>query len=147
MSDSNKEQPAINARRNKSIETVQVTKSDQSSDPLHPTTSVARRKRRHFVRLIVVMSLCAIAFIVFVSRSVIAQPYEGLAAALCAVACGVLLVRRFIRLLAEEDKLQEEQLNANQATVSSSQPNPAELQAKPTAPPPEAGENIEYRKP
>jgi hypothetical protein len=142
MSDSNKEQPAINTRHNKSIEAVQATKSDQSSNPLHPTTLVARRKRRHFVELIALISLGAIAFIIFVSRSVIAQPYEGLGIALCAVACGGLLARHAFRVLTEQDKLEEEQVNADQATVSSSQSNPAEIQANPTASPPEAGQNI-----
>jgi F0F1-type ATP synthase assembly protein I len=142
MSDSNKEQPAINARRNKSIETVQATKSDQPSDPLHPTTSATRRKRRHFVELIALISLGATAFIIFVSRSAIAQPYEGLGIALCAVACGVLLVRHAFRVLTEQDKLEEEQVNADQATVSPSQSNPVETQANPTVSPPEAGQNI-----
>ena len=78
MSDSNKEQLAINTDRPKSIQAVQATKSDQASDPPDPTTLVTRRKRRHFVDLIALISLGAIAFIIFVSRSVIAQPYEGL---------------------------------------------------------------------
>jgi hypothetical protein len=118
-------------------------KSGNPGDPLHPTTSVTRRKRRHFIELIALISLGAIAFIIFASRSVIAQPYEGLGIALCAVACGALLVRHAFRVLTEQDKLQEEQLD--QATVS--QPNPAELQTNPTAPPPGVGENIKNRKP
>jgi hypothetical protein len=64
----------------------------------------------------------------------IAQPYEGLGIALCAVACGVLLVRHALRVFAEQDKLEEEQINVDQATVSPSQPNPAELQMNSTAP-------------
>jgi hypothetical protein len=146
MSDSNKEQLAINTDRPRSIQAVQATKFDQASDPPDPTTLVAWGKRRHFVELIALISLGAIAFIIFVSRSAIAQPYEGLGIALCAVACGVLLVRHAFRVLTKQDKL-EEQLNADQAAVSPSQSNPAELQTNPTAPPPEAGKNIEYRKP
>jgi len=119
-------------------------KSDQTSSPIDPTTSVARRKRRHFVELIALISLGAIGFIIFASRSVIAQPYEGLGVALCAVACGVLLVRHALRVFAEQDKLDEEQLNANQATTSSSEPNPAGLKTNLTTPPPEEGQNIKY---
>jgi F0F1-type ATP synthase assembly protein I len=147
MSDPNKEQPAINTRRNKSIQAVQATKSDQASDPLDSTTSVTRRKRRHFVELIALISLGAIAFIIFVSRPAIAQPYEGLGIALCAVACGVLLVRHAFRVLTEQDKLEEEQVNADQATVSPSQPNSAGLQTNPIAPSPHAGQKIKDRIP
>lgn len=139
MNDPKMEQPAINTDRAESIEAVQATKA---GGPLRPATLVTRRKRRHFVRLITLMSLGAIAVIVFVSRSVLAQSYEGLAAALCVVACGVFLVRRFIRLLAEEDKLQEEQLNADPATVSPPEPNPAGQETNLTTSPPEAGQDI-----
>ena len=100
MNDSNKEQLAINTARTKSIEGVQATKSGNPGEPLLPITSVAPRKRRHLVRLIALMSLGVIAVIVYVSRPALAQSYEGLAAALCVVACGVFLVRRFTRVLA-----------------------------------------------
>ena len=146
MSDSNKEQPAINTRHNKSIEAVQATKSDQSSNPLHPTTLVARRKRRHFVELIALISLGAIGFIIFASRSAIAQPYEGLGIALCAVGCGIFLVRHAFRVLTEQDKLEEEQVNADQATVSPSEPNPAGQEMNLTTPPPEEGQDINQSK-
>ena len=117
-------------------------KSDQTSGSIDPTTSVAQRKRRHFIELIALISLGAIGFIIFASRSAIAQPYEGLGIALCAVACGVLLVRHAFRVLTEQDKLEEEQVNTDQATVSPSQSNLAEIQANPTVSPPEAGQNI-----
>jgi hypothetical protein len=122
-------------------------KYGNSGEPLHPTTSVTRRKRRHFLELIALISLGVIAFIIFVARSAIAQPYEGLGIALCAVACGVLLVRQALRVFAEQDKLEEEQLNADQVTVSPTERNPAGLQTNPTAPPPEGGENIKSPKP
>ena len=92
------------------------------------------------------MLLGGIAVIVYVPHSALGQSYGGLAVALCVVASGVFLVRRFILVLTEEDKLQEKQLNANQAAVLSSQPNPAGLQTNPTGPPPETGENVKYRK-
>jgi hypothetical protein len=142
MNDSNKEELAINTTSAKSIEAVQATKSDHPDEPLHTTTSVIQRKRRHFVRMIALMSLGAIAVIVFVPRSVLVQRYEGLGVALCFVACGVFLVRRFIRVLAEEDKLQEQQLKADQATASPSQPNPAGQETNLTTSPPEAGQDI-----
>jgi len=142
MNDSNKEPPAINTDRAKSIEAVQATKSGDPGGPLHPTTSVTRRKHRHFVRLIALLSLGAIAVIVFVPRSVLAQRYESLGVALCAIACGGLLVRHLLRVLAAEDKLQEQQLKADQATVLPSESNPAGQQTNLTTPPPEAGRNI-----
>jgi len=142
MNDPKMEQLVINTDRTKSIEAVQATKSGRPGEPLHPTTSVARRKRWHFVRLIALMSLGAIAIIIFVPRSVLAQRYEGLGIALCVVACGVFLVRRFIRVLAEEDKLQEQEFNANQATVSPSEPNPAGQETNLTTSPSEKGQDI-----
>jgi positive regulator of sigma E activity len=146
MNDSKEEQPDVNTSRTKSIETVQATKSGNHGKPPYPTISITRRKRLRFIGLIALVSLGAIVVIVFVSRSGLAHSYEGLAAALCVIACGVLLVRRFIRVLAEEDELQAKQLKVNQATVSPSHPNPAGPQANLTAPSPEAGENIKYRK-
>ena len=122
-------------------------KSDQTRDSLPQTTSVTRRKRRHFVELIALISLCVIGFIIFASRSAIAQPYEGLGIALCAVGCGIFLVRHAFRVLTEQDKLEEEQVNADQATVSPSQPNSAGLQTNPTTPSPDAGQKIKDRIP
>ena len=126
MNDSNEEQLVINTNRTKSFEAIQTGKSGNPGEPLHSTTSVTQRKRRYFVRLIALMSLVGIAVIASVPRSALGQSYGGLAVALCVVASGVFLVRRFILVLTEEDKLQERQLNANQATVSSSRRNPAD---------------------
>jgi hypothetical protein len=122
-------------------------KSGNPDDPLHPTTSVTRRKRRHFIELIALISLGVIGFIIFVSRSAIAQPYEGLGIALCAVGCGVFLVRHAFRVLTEQDKLQEEQFNADQAIASPSEPNPAGQETNSTGPKPEVGQSIKNRKP
>ena len=147
MNDSNEERLVINTNCTKSFEAVQMGKSCNPGEPLHSTTSITKRKRRYFVRLIALMSLGAIVVIAYVPRSALAQSYEGFAAALCAVACGAFLVRHFIRLLAEEDRLQGQQLDKNQATVSSLQRNPTDLQTNPAVPPPEAEEHIKYRKP
>ena len=146
MNDSNEEQLVINTNRTKSFEAVQTGKSCNPGEPLHSTASITQGKRRYSVRLIALMSLGAIAVIAYVPRSALGQSYGGLAVALCVVASGVFLVRRFILVLTEEDKLQEKQLNANQAAALSSQPNPAGLQTNLTSPPPEAGENVKYRK-
>jgi hypothetical protein len=145
MNNSNEERLDNNTNRTKSIEAVHAMKSGNPGEPMRSTTSVTRRKRLHFVSLIAAISLAAIAVIIFVPRSAYAQSYEGLAAALCVIACGVFLVRRFIRVLAEEDKLQDKQPDANQATVSPSQPNPPGLQTNLTPPRPAAGENIKNR--
>jgi len=147
MNDSNEEQPAINTGRTKSIEAIQATKAGKPGEPLCPATSVTRRKRRHFIELIALISLGVIGFIIFASRSAITQPYEGLGIALCAVGCGIFLVRHAFRVLTEQDKLEEEQVNADQATVSPSQPNSAGLQTNPTTPSPDAGQKIKDRIP
>ena len=126
MNDSNEEHLVINTDRTKSIEDVQATKPAQLGEPLRPTTPVTRRKRWHFANLIVLMSLGAIGVVLYLLRSAFAEEFEGLGAALCAVACGGFLVWHLIHLLAEEDKLQEQKLNANQATVSSPEPTPAD---------------------
>jgi len=145
MKDSNEEQLLINTNRTKSFEVVQTGKSCDPGEPLHSTPPITQRKRRYFARLIALMSLGAIVVIAYVPRSALGQSYGGLAVALCVVASGAFLVRRFILVLAEEDKLQEQNLNANQATISSSQRNPTVLQTNPAVPPPEARENVKYR--
>ena len=139
MNDSNKEQAAVNTDRAKSIEAIQAMKSGES---LRPTAPAARRKRWPSLSLIALMLLLAIPVIIYLLQSEPLTGLEGLGVAFCAVACGVLLVRHFIHLLAEEDTLQEQQFDANQGTVSPPEPNPAGLQTNPTKPPPEAGKNF-----
>ena len=141
MSDQSIEQPAINTDRTKSIEAVQATKSGLRSEPPRPTTSVARRKGWHFASLIVLMPFGAVGVIFYLLRSAFAKEFEGIGAALCVVACGGFLVWHVIHLFAEQDKLQEEQLNANQATVSPPEQIPAGQETNLTTPPPGAGQN------
>jgi hypothetical protein len=138
MQDHKMDHLAINTIRTKSTEAVQTAKSEHPGTALRSTTPVTRRKRWHFASLIVLMSLGAIAVIVYLLRSVLAERYEGLGAALCAIACGGFLVWHLIHLFAEEDQLQ---LNANQETVSPPDPDPAG-QTNLTTPPPESGQNI-----
>lgn len=142
MSEEKMEQLAIKADRTKSIEAVRATKSGQPAERLRPTTPIARWKRLHFKSSIILMSLGAIAVIVYLLRSGLGQQYEGLGAALCAIACGGFLVWHAIHLFAEQDALEEQQLHVNQATVSSPQPNPAGQEMNLTTPPPESGQNF-----
>jgi hypothetical protein len=141
MSDPKMEQLAINTDRTKSVEVVQATKTGNSGGLLQPTTPIARRKRWPSASLIALMVLLAIPVIRYLLQSEPATSLEGLGVALCAIACGGLLVRHALRVFAEQDKLEEEQLNANQATVSPPEPNPAGQETNPTTPP-EAGEKI-----
>lgn len=115
MNDTNQEQPIINTDPAESIVTTQTTK-----------TGVARKKRWCSAGLIVPMSLGAIAILIYLLRSEIGEIYEGFGVALCAIACGLLLVRHFLRVLAEEDQLDEKLLNANPAADLPSKPNPPE---------------------
>lgn len=142
MSDPKMEQLVTNIDRAKSIESVQVTKSGKPGESLQPLTPVARRKRWRFVSLIALILLGTIAVIVFVPRSTVAGRYEGLGAALCVIGCGGLLVRHTLRVFTEQDKLEEEQLNANQAAVSPSQSHPAGQETNLPTSPTETGQDI-----
>jgi hypothetical protein len=132
MNDSKEQQLASNTIR---------AKSDQPGEPLQPTIPATHRKRLYLGRLIVLILVAAIAVIVYLFRPVVAQRYEGLGVALCAAACGVLLVRRVIRLMKAEDKFEEEHLNVDQTTNSPSEPNSAGQETNRTTSPPEAGQN------
>lgn len=138
MSDKKIQQPAINTDNTKSSEAVPATKSGHLGERLRPTTPIARWKHWHFKSSIILMSLGAIAVIVYLLRSGLGKQYEGLGAALCAVACGGFLVWHAIHLFAEQDALEEQQLHVNQATASSPQPNPVGQETNQTTPPPES---------
>jgi hypothetical protein len=83
-----------------------------------------RWKHWHFKSRIVLMLLGALAVIIYVFQAGLAKQYAGLGAALCAVACGLFLVWHAIHLFAEQDALDEQQLN--EAAGSSPQLNPAD---------------------
>jgi len=127
--------------RGEPIELIPTAKPTAVETSLRSTTCLVKRKRLRFAALIVSVLLVGIMAVAYLLRYVPAGRLEGLGAALCAIACGGLLVRRLLRGMAEEDKLEEEQRNANQATVSPPEPNPTGLQTNLTAPP-EAEENI-----
>src|ERR1700733_1387993 len=122
MSDKKEEQPTNNSGNTKSIQTSPATGPGRAGG--QPTTSAAPWKRWHFRSRIILMLLAAVALIVYLMRSGLAKEYEGLGAALCAVACAGFLIWHVIHLLAEQDAFDEQQLN--QATGSSPLPNPVE---------------------
>ncbi len=142
MQDNKMDHLAKNSIRTESIVAVPTTKSVPPGGPLRPATPVTRRKRWHSASLAVLMPLGAIGVVVYLLRPALAKEYEGVGAALCAVACGGFLVWHFIHLLAEEDEVEEQQFNANQATVPPPEPNSAGQETNPTTPPSEAGQNL-----
>jgi len=85
---------------------------------------VAGWKRWHLKSRVILMLLGAIAVIVYLCQAGLAKQYEGLGAALCAVACGGFLVWHAVHVFVEEDAVEEQQIN--RATDSSPQLNPAD---------------------
>ena len=87
------------------------------------TTSAARWKRWHFKSRILLMLLGAIAIVVYLFRSGLAKQYEGVGAALCAIACGGFLVWHAIHLFAEEDAFDEQQPSFPQSNPAGKETN------------------------
>jgi hypothetical protein len=144
MNESNKKHLTTNTGLAKSLEAVQATNSDHPIEPPRLSAPAARRKRRLFASLIVLMAFSVTAIIVYHMRSALAYDgrYKGLVAALCAIAVGGFLIGHLIRVMTkeeEEEELQEEHANANQAIVSPPEPIPAKPQTNPTTPPRVAG--------
>jgi hypothetical protein len=133
MNDPKIEQPVNNPIRLESIGTVQSGKSGAPRPPSQPLTQATRKKRWVFLGVIAVVLLCAIPVIGFLRQSETAKRLEGLSLAFCAIAWGGLLIRHFIRVVTEEDELEEQLLNAEST--------PAEQQKNPAVPLPEAGQN------
>ena len=133
------EQPTPDTMRAKPVDAVQATKSGHGGEPPRPTIPITRRKRWRFASMIALILLGVILVIRYLLQSDSAGSLEGLGVAFCVIVCGGLLVRRELRVMAEEDKLQEEQLN--QATVSPPESNPASQETNLTTPPPGAGQN------
>jgi hypothetical protein len=109
---------------------------------IRPKPITARRKRLYFLALIALILLGAIPVIGFLRQSETAKRLEGLGVALCAIAWGIFLIRHFVQVVEEEDRVEEELINTNQATISSLETNPTERKTNPTTPPPDAGQNI-----
>jgi hypothetical protein len=87
---------------------------------------IARWRRWHFKSRIILMLLGAAAIIVYLLRSGLAKQYEGVGAALCAIACGCFLIWHLVHLFAEENAVEEREIDIN----------PPDNQTNPTAPPP-----------
>jgi hypothetical protein len=87
------------------------------------TTPRSHWKRWRFKSSVVLMLLGVSAIIVYLLRSGLAKQYEGVGAALCAIACGGFLVWHAVHLFAEEDAFDEQQ-------PSFPQPNPVGKETK-----------------
>lgn len=135
-------QQVINTTGTKSIPAVRSTKSGHPGESAPPATPVARRKGWSSAGLITLILFGPIVVIVYLLWNAPAVKLEGLGAGLCAVACGGFLIRRLVRGMEEEDKLEEELRNADPVTVSDSESNLPKNEMNPTMPPPEAGQNI-----
>ena len=96
MSDNKIEQPNISTDSTKSIRAGQPDRRP-----------VAGWRRWHFKSRFFLMFLGAVAIIVYLVCSGLAKQYEGLGAALCAVACGLFMVWHAIHLFTEQDKYEE----------------------------------------
>ena len=114
-------QEVINTTGAKSIPTVRPTESGHPGEPTSTATPVARRKLWSSVGLPAVISLVAIALILYLLRNVPAAKLEGLGAGLCVIAFGGFLITRVVRGMQKEDALEEELRNADPATVSPSE--------------------------
>ena len=106
-------------------------KPDRSGESPRSTTTVAHWKRWKFKSSIILMVVGALAVIAYLLLSGLAKQYEGLGAALCAIACGGFLVWHAVHLFAEQDRI-EEQFDEDEARASSREANP-------TRPPADAG--------
>ena|ERR1700733_440355 len=91
--------------------------------------AVPRWKHWHFKSSFLLMAAGALAIILYLSRSVIPPQFEGMGAALCAIACAGFLVWHIIHLMADQDRVEEleEQKLMNKALDSTRETNPDEL--------------------
>ena len=146
MSNQKIEQPTTDTMRAKSVDAVQATKSGHCGEPPHPTTSVARKKRRTSARLIALMLLVGIGAVVYFMRSMPASTLRdelvAFGVVICFLACGGLLIRRVSRVLALGEEAQIEPPVVKDPTVPLSEPNRAERQMNLNAPPPGTGQNV-----
>jgi hypothetical protein len=140
MNDAKTGQLNNNSSRPKAVEAVQTAKSEQPDPPSQSLSPETRRKRWYFIGLIGLLLLGAIPIIGYLRQSETAKRLEGLGLAFCAIAWGGFLIRHLMQVLMEEDKLEEQQFNANQVTVPPSNSNTAQNNL--AAPPAEARQNI-----
>jgi divalent metal cation (Fe/Co/Zn/Cd) transporter len=120
MSDKNVEKPAVKTGQIESLEAGQTTSSSRPGGRLQAKTPVSQAKRWHFRSGYVLILVGAIGVALYLLRSRLAQQYEGLGAALCAIACAGFLIWHVIHLLVEQDQLEE------QAEALAPETNPVE---------------------
>lgn len=116
--------------------------SDNVRDAQKPTVPATRKKRWHLTLWIALLLLGVAAVVVCFLPSWIISNYLGLGVALCFVICGIFLVRHAIRVLLEEDRLQDSQLKENGAKISPPEANNSGQQTDCAARTPESEENI-----
>lgn len=146
MSNQRIEQPTTDTMRVKSVDAIQATNSGHRSEPLHLTTSATGNKHSPSTRLIALLLLVGIGAVVYFMRrvpaSTLREEFEALAAVICVLACGGLLIRRVSRVLALEKEDQIEPPVVKKPIVPLSEVNRAELQIFLNTPPPGAGQNV-----
>lgn len=125
MNSSKKQQPAGS------------TSSDNVRDAQKPTVPATRKKRWRVTLWIALLSLGVAAVVFCFRRSLINSNYFGLGVALCFAICGIFLVRHAIRVLLEEDRLQDSQLKENGAKISPPEANNSGQQTDSAARPPD----------
>jgi hypothetical protein len=127
-------------RENLKVDRTLISRAARRT-PVRSSIPVARKKHRQFSLLIFLISLGAVALIVYklqaVPADIIRQGFEGFGAALCAAACGGILLWRVPRAMALEQSFQTQPPAVNPSPVSPSEPNLAEPRKVPSSSPPE----------
>lgn len=145
MPDEIKNSPANGTNGALSIDPIQTSKSGERVAPSRPPRHAARKKRWYFFGLAALVLVCAIPVIGYLRQSETAKRVEGLGLAFSAIAWGLFLIRHFVQVVEEEDRIEEEdrlqqqQFDKNQTE----QPNvsAAKQQTECATPPLESGNN------
>jgi hypothetical protein len=128
-------------RENLKVDGTLISRASRRT-PVRSSIPVARTKHWRLMVLILLTPLVASAGLVHLLRTMpfglIQQEFEGLGAALCAAACGGVLLWRVTRAMAIEQRLQTEPPIENQAPVSPSEPNLSNPRKIQSSLPPEA---------
>jgi len=74
---------------------------------------MAAWKRWHHKSRIVLILLGVVAILVYLFQAGLAKQYAGLGAALCVISVGGFLVWHMVHLFAEEDEIEEREINVN----------------------------------
>jgi len=138
----NTQEPLLtNNRENQVVNRVLISRASRRT-PLRPTILVARKKYWQPRFLIFLMPLGPIALMICQLHAlpvdILRQAFEGFSAAICAVACGGILLWRVIHSLAIEQSFQTQPSAAKPAPISPSEPNLAEPRKAQSSLPPDA---------